>query len=71
MSAVPTERELLHKLIEAADALLSNEEHAVSAGMCSYAKGSPTWHCWEDLRRATNAAAFGIRDRAALSRSSV
>lgn len=41
------------QLREAADALLSNEEHATSGGMRSYQKGSPTWELWEDLRAAT------------------
>jgi hypothetical protein len=43
-------------LVEAADALLSNEEHAVSGGMRKYQKGSPTWQLWEDLRTAARAA---------------
>lgn len=47
----------LHALIDAADALLSNEEHALSGGMRSYRKGSPTWQLWEDLRVATERAA--------------
>ena len=51
----------LRRLIDAADALLSNEEHAVSAGIHGYQKGSPTWHLWNDLRVATNGAAWAVR----------
>lgn len=39
-------------LRDAAEALLSNEEHAVSGGMRSYQVGSFTHELWEDLRRA-------------------
>jgi hypothetical protein len=44
-------------LLEAVDALLSNEEHAVSGGMRSYQVGSQTWELWEDVRKARLAAA--------------
>ena len=36
-------------LIEAADAVLKNEEHAVSCGARSYQKGSPTWEVYKEL----------------------
>ena len=39
-------------LREAVEALLSNEEHATSGGMRSYAVGSPTWDLWEYVRQA-------------------
>ena len=41
-------------LREAAEAVLSNEEHAFSGGMRKYQKGSPTWQVYEDLRAALN-----------------
>ena len=41
-----------YALLEAVDALLSNEEHATSGGMRSYQVGSQTWELWEDLRKA-------------------
>ncbi len=57
IASAPVMRKMLAHLVEAADVLLSNEEHAASGGMCNYQKGSPTWHAWEDLRRATRLAA--------------
>ena len=39
-------------LIDAIDAVLSNQEHAFSGGMCHYQKGSQTWQVYEDLRIA-------------------
>lgn len=39
-------------LLEAVDALISNEEHATSGGMRSYQVGSQTWELWEALRDA-------------------
>jgi hypothetical protein len=47
-------------LLNACDALLSNEEHARSAGLHDYQKGSPTWHLWEDLSKASMAAARAL-----------
>lgn len=44
------------QVCEAADAVLSNEEHALSGGMRSYKKGSPTWEAYDNLRRATQSA---------------
>ena len=43
-------------LREAADALLSNEEHAWSGGMRTYQEGSPTWEIWEAVRQAMKGA---------------
>lgn len=43
-------------LREAVEAVLSNEEHAFSGGMRSYAKGSQTWQVYEDLRQALTAS---------------
>ncbi len=40
------------RLREAAEAVLTNEEHAFSGGMRSYQKGSQTWQVYEDLRAA-------------------
>ncbi len=48
-------------LREAVEAVLSNEEHAFSGGMSSYAKGSPTWQVYEDLRQAL-AASLAVPD---------
>ncbi len=50
-------KEALTRLMEAADALLANEEHAESGGMRTYQKGSPTWKLWRELRAATVSAA--------------
>lgn len=46
------EQPMSYALLEAVDALLSNEEHATSGGMRSYQVGSHTWELWEDLRKA-------------------
>jgi hypothetical protein len=48
----PSTKPADHKLREAVYALLSNEEHAVSGGMRSYAVGSQTWEIWEAVRVA-------------------
>lgn len=42
-------------LLNAVDALLSNEEHRVSEGVRDYQKGSPTWKYWKDLSDARKA----------------
>ncbi|MGZ3235751.1 MAG: hypothetical protein ACXU8A_00075 [Burkholderiaceae bacterium] len=45
----------LEDLVDAADAVISNEEHAFSGGMTKYQKGSQTWQIYEDLRCAVKA----------------
>jgi len=49
-------RAAMFNLLEAAEAVLSNEEHAVSGGMRSYQEGSQTWQVYEDLRKAVEEA---------------
>jgi len=56
--ATPAQPEPVNaRLLEAVEALLSNEEHAVSCGLHSYAIGSQTWKLWENLRIAAEAEA--------------
>lgn len=56
MLAAPSTSHADFALRYAVDALLSNEEHAVSGGMRSYAEGSQTWEIWEAVRVAVAAA---------------
>ena len=44
------------EVCEAADAVLTNEEHAFSGGMRSYKEGSPTWEVYNALREAVKSA---------------
>ncbi len=48
--------EHVKRLIEAAEAVLSNEDHAVSCGARQYQKGSPTWEAYQALRAAIQGA---------------
>ena len=53
--ALAAKQEEVVRLREAAEAVLSNEEHAFSGGMRNYQKGSQTWQVYEDLRIALTA----------------
>lgn len=57
----PVAIETATALLDAIDAVLSNQEHAFSGGMCSYQKGSQTWQVYEDLRLAHIAAIAASR----------
>ena len=54
-AALAAKQEEVARLREAAEAVLSNEEHAFSGGMRNYQKGSQTWQVYEDLRIALTA----------------
>ena len=51
------------QVCEAADAVLTNEEHAFSGGMRSYKQGSPTWEVYDNLRRRLNRLIKQRRER--------
>lgn len=52
MDTAQSQRAEIERMRAAAEAVLSNEEHAVSCGARSYQKASPTWQVYEDLRQA-------------------
>ena len=64
-AAVAKEREHwrkeLHALLEAADAVATNNAHAVSTGSARYAKYSQTWKAYASLDKARQRAADAIR----------
>lgn len=51
----------LHALLEAADAVATNNAHAVSTGSVRYAKHSQTWEAYASLEKARQRAADAIR----------
>ena len=64
-AAVAAERDYwrneLHALLEAADAVATNNAHAVSIGSVRYAKHSQTWKAYASLDRARQRASDAIR----------
>ena len=54
-------RKELHALLEAADAVATNNAHAVSIGSARYAKYSQTWKAYASLDKARQRAADAIR----------
>ena len=54
-------RKELHALLEAADAVATNNAHAVSTGSVRYAKYSQTWGAYASLDKARQRAADAIR----------
>ena len=64
-AAVAAERDYwrkeLHTLLEAADAVATNNAHAVSTGSVRYAKYSQTWEAYASLDKARQRAADAIR----------
>ena len=54
-------RNELHALLEAADAVATNNAHAVSIGSVRYAKHSQTWKAYASLDRARQRASDAIR----------
>ena len=64
-AAVAAERDYwrneLHALLEAADAVATNNVHAVSIGSVRYAKHSQTWKAYASLDRARQRASDAIR----------
>ena len=54
-------RKELHALLEAADAVATNNAHAVSTGSARYAKYSQTWEAYASLDKARQRAADAIR----------
>ena len=63
-AAVAAEREHwrkeFHALVEAADAVATNNAHAVSAGSVRYAKHSQTWEAYASLDKARQRAADAL-----------
>ena len=64
-AAVAAERDYwrneFHALLEAADAVATNNAHAVSTGSTRYAKYSQTWKAYASLDKARQRAADAIR----------
>ena len=54
-------RKELHALLEAADAVATNNAYAVSTGSARYAKYSQTWEAYASLDKARQRAAAAIR----------